>query len=342
DPLVSSKNAEDSTPPRRSANNVHCLRRDLQNLCDSREKFIRSGDEDGLKRWEQTVSDSIAKQDQFAEMLRRFLVHPDLTPMQKEWKKAGDRVDRTPNPEECVFFNNYDTDVENGGSDEDEEERGNDRRHFFHAELQSAKPLAHPFRAVLEALGVETQSLLTIHPSESNENYPFPTTATVLSYPCLSTFHDLKLFQISGHFWDELGHILHHVHAWREDGEEELVEWWKSGTEPTGDSTNLVVKVRGSTAATASLSPSLRLLLRADTVFSYQALGAPGGQGAHLHYPHYYKNADDCPCHGLPKVMNSMRMYRHLEAERVTKAVLRDLGIPDVAYIQLLLMGASL
>ncbi|KAG8713385.1 hypothetical protein FRC08_013313 [Ceratobasidium sp. 394] len=323
-------------------------------------------------------------------MLRRFLVYPELTPMQKAWQKAGERVDRTPVPDESIFFNNSRTDTEDDDSEEekDSDEYGDteededtdegdgtdeygdtdepsddtyesdkdidkddhDRGHRFHTELQKAKPLAHPFRRVLEALGVETNPLFAAlglgvsvpHSFEGIENYPFPTTATVLNWPCLSDFHELEPSEISDCFWEELGHILHLIKVWREVGEEELVEWWESGTELTDNLANPIVKIRGSTDVTATLSSNLRLLLRADTAFSYTAPGTPGGQGAHLHYPHYYHTPDDCPAHGSPRSMNSARMYRHLEAEGITKALLHGLGMPDVAYIQLLLMGASL
>ncbi|KAG9081934.1 hypothetical protein FS749_007278 [Ceratobasidium sp. UAMH 11750] len=323
-------------------------------------------------------------------MLRRFLVYPELTPMQKAWQKAGERVDRTPVPDESIFFNNSRTDTEDDDSEEekDSDEYGDteededtdegdgtdeygdtdepsddtyesdkdidkddhDRGHRFHTELQKAKPLAHPFRRVLEALGVETNPLFAAlglgvsvpHSFEGIENYPFPTTATVLNWPCLSDFHELEPSEISDCFWEELGHILHLIKVWREVDEEELVEWWKSGTELTDNLANPIVKIRGSTDVTATLSSNLRLLLRADTAFSYTAPGTPGGQGAHLHYPHYYHTPDDCPAHGSPRSMNSARMYRHLEAEGITKALLHGLGMPDVAYIQLLLMGASL
>ncbi|KAG9087713.1 hypothetical protein FRC06_002415 [Ceratobasidium sp. 370] len=252
-PTVSSKGTGDGGLPRSSGHNALCLRRDLQNFCDTRERFLRSGDENGLKRWERELSDLVGVHDQFAEMLQRFLLYPELTPMQKAWQKAGERVDRIPNVDESVFFNNYDTDVEGQVSDEDDEDTeqdDTDRRYFFHAQLQRVKPLAHPFRTVLEALGVKIDPLHAVfgpgpstpRPSKEIEDYPFPTTATVLSWPCLSTFRELKSFQISNYFWDELGHIVHHVEAWRENGEQELVEWWKSGMEPTAELANPIVK----------------------------------------------------------------------------------------------------
>ncbi|KAG9090636.1 hypothetical protein FS749_000401 [Ceratobasidium sp. UAMH 11750] len=362
DPTTSSKRMGHDAMAMGTDHTPHCLRRDLKAFYDTREEFIRSGDRDGLEFWELKLQHFVRVHDQFSELLRRFLIHPKLTPMQKSWQKAGERVDRIPHPDETFTFNNVgvnpdgddtDGDQDIGEDDEVDEEQGNtedynhDRHHLVHAELQRVKPLVHPFKTVLEALGVGKDKFLVPGssipcPSEDLKDYPFPTTVTVLSWPCFSTFHQLYPSQVAGRFWSELGHIIHHVDAWRENGEQELVEWWKLGTEPTGNLTNLVVKIRASTAATENLPPNLRLLLRADTVFSYKAPGTPGGQSAHLHYPHFYPNPDECPAQGSPRSMNSTRMYRHLEAERVTKALLRDLEMPDVAYIQLLLIGASL
>ncbi|KAG9078662.1 hypothetical protein FS749_009282, partial [Ceratobasidium sp. UAMH 11750] len=243
----------------------HCRRRDLETFRDTREGFLRSNDQDGLKRWELELEDLDGRNHQFAEMLWRFLFYPELTPMQEQWKKEGGDIDRVPYPTEAIWFNKYGAYVKDGDSDEDDhsngysstdedvedtEENGHDRYHLLHVELQKAKPLAHPFRSTLEALGVKTDPLLAVlglglsipHPFESIEYYPFPTTAAVLSWPCFSTLHELEPSRISKYFWAQLGHIIHHVKAWREDGERELVGWWKSGTGPTGDPANPIVK----------------------------------------------------------------------------------------------------
>ncbi|KAG9123852.1 hypothetical protein FRC07_013729 [Ceratobasidium sp. 392] len=81
--------------------------------------------------------------------------------------------------------------------------------------------------------------------------------------------------------------------------------------------------------------------MRADTILSFQKPGCPGYQGAIHYYPFCYKNPSNCIYPQALSGMNSTRMYRHLEAESVAKALLRDLGMPDIAYIELCVMGAS-
>ncbi|KAG9079259.1 hypothetical protein FRC06_007860 [Ceratobasidium sp. 370] len=134
---------------------------------------------------------------------------------------------------------------------------------------------------------------------------------------------------------------MRYIQNWREEGERELVQWWKSDFEsPDHELVDPIVKVKGSTSATERLPIDLRLLLRADTIFSLQKAGGLGFQGSMLHYPYYYKNPTGCPYPQAPSSMNSTRIYRHLEAERVVKALLRDLNMPDIAYIELLVIGA--
>ncbi|KAG8735551.1 hypothetical protein FRC10_010408 [Ceratobasidium sp. 414] len=109
------------------------------------------------------------------------------------------------------------------------------------------------------------------------KDYPFLTTATILSWPCLPTFHDLKPSQMSIHFWDDLEHIVSQIEAWWESGEEQLVECWKSGAEPTGGLANRIVKVRLSTQTSGLLARSIvlrfaqaaRRLQVCHTIFAY-------------------------------------------------------------------------
>jgi hypothetical protein len=194
-------------------------------------------------------------------------------------------------------------------------------------------------------------------------DYPFPTTPTILALPCLHGIHKMDVAEVEMMF-DDPDHILGHISDWRALGERELVAWWTSGRGPVNMPAkvdphvtvevrsvsrvwlvlprlaHLSWKVRGQIFVPDHLSPESLLLLRADTVFSWQKGDAPGGQGLGLHYPHFIEVVDDCPCCGTPADMNLARVYRHEEVEKVTRTLLDSLGMPDIAYIELKTLGA--
>ncbi|KAG8727789.1 hypothetical protein FRC10_005642, partial [Ceratobasidium sp. 414] len=258
--------------------------------------------------------------------------------MQKSWQMARERVDRKPSPDESVFFFNPDTEDDGLGGGDDSDEDGEDdslgedgdieehdedteENHTFHAELQRAKTLAHPLRTVLQVLGVTVDPVFAVLGLALPLDFPRPEAAS-----------DIDSF---------LGqeHIINHVKARREEGEKELVEWWEKGPGLTAGRPSQPHR-QGSfkhccdrqPATQSSLPPSRRHHFLLSITWSF------GRARRSLALPSFLSRSE---LHGFPKDMNSTRMYRRLEAERVTNALLRALGTSDVAYTQLLLMGAS-
>ncbi|KAG8684541.1 hypothetical protein FRC08_013639, partial [Ceratobasidium sp. 394] len=323
----------------------HCLRRDLRAYYAMQKQFLCSRNQNELEIWEQEQHKLVHLHDEFAEKLVRFLVYPKLTPLQVA--QLNDDDPYQPHMDYGAF---------NNGNDLNSTKYTNDDLSlamFTHEQclrtynaLQGIKQLHHPYRGVLGALGVRTDffaAMAGFMSAKLNpfEEYPYPTPATVLSWPLFSDVHKFEPSKILGLLFQDPLELTRCIRSWREEGGKELVEWWKSDVGSSGhELTDPIVKVKESTLTTEKLSADLRLLLRGDTIFSLQKPGGSGFQGPMLHYPYYYKNPTGCPYPQAPSRMNLTRMYWHLEAERVAKALLRDLDMPDIAYIELLVIEA--
>ncbi|KAG8685724.1 hypothetical protein FRC08_012946 [Ceratobasidium sp. 394] len=62
---------------------TRCLRRDFQVLVETHERFLQSGDRAELNIWDRNRRYLVGYFDEFAEMLHRFLIYPELTPREK-------------------------------------------------------------------------------------------------------------------------------------------------------------------------------------------------------------------------------------------------------------------
>ncbi|KAG9078857.1 hypothetical protein FS749_009088, partial [Ceratobasidium sp. UAMH 11750] len=62
---------------------TRCLRRDFQALVETHERFLQSGDHAELNIWDRNRRHLVGYFDEFAEMLHRFLIYPELTPREK-------------------------------------------------------------------------------------------------------------------------------------------------------------------------------------------------------------------------------------------------------------------
>ncbi|KAG8740407.1 hypothetical protein FRC10_004358 [Ceratobasidium sp. 414] len=334
----------------------HCLRRDLRTYYVMQMRFSHSRNRTRLDIWEREQHKLAHEHEKaslfglkFAEMLVRFLCYPKLTPMQvAQLENLRGYPRRDPVNDYKAFNNGDDLKFVKLNANDDPSLTMSTREQclYMRKALKAIKQVYHPYRGVLRVLGVETNFFLTLAGLASPnlnpfEEYPYPTAATVLSWPLFSDVHDFEPSVILGRLKRDPEETARCIWNWREEGEKELVEWWRSDFESSDhELPNPLVKVKESTSTTEMLSADLRLLLRADTIFSLQKPGRPGFQGPMLHYPHYYKNPTGCPYPQTPSSMNSTRIYRHLEAEGVAKALLSDLNMPDIAYIELLVIGA--
>ncbi|QRV87083.1 F-box protein [Ceratobasidium sp. AG-Ba] len=321
----------------------HCLRRDLLALYATQNKYLRSSDTFELEEWERTLHVLVHDHDKFAEELLRFLVHPKLTPLQLAEKQNHSLHGYT---HSCMNYKIYNHgDDLNPSNDAAKSNTSPGHKLIMDRCLRNTKHVFHPYREVLSALGVSTSlfdMLFSFESPEANpfEDYPFPTAATALGWSMFSNVKGLEPSQIPKLIRDDPTRFHDLIIAWREQGEQELVQWWKSGSNGMGVA-DAVVKVRKSTEATAKLKRNLRLLLRADTIFTCHE---PKGQSPideALHYPFFYDDSTGDPLYQAPSQMNTHRLYRHMEAERVTKRLLGSLGMPDVAYVELLSFGRT-
>ncbi|KAG8699204.1 hypothetical protein FRC08_005448 [Ceratobasidium sp. 394] len=331
-PIVPSKYSP-TGPKDDRRDSPHCLRRDLEALYSTRERFLRSGDCVGLEHWEWKRRTQMEIYVEFAQNLEQFMNPPQL-PLPKQTVPEGISDNHDNNAEEH--------DGQNGDEDVDDEDmvaededwfnnmgpNGHKPRRFLLQLLQSIYPLTHPFRKVLEALGLK----LNLHPDAYDflvtrpdplKTYPFPTVPTVLSWPCFSRIDELELeLEIRNLVCNNLDDIFEHIRDWQEAGERELVEWWVSSGESADRPVNPVLTVRGSTSTTEDLSPNLRFLLRADTVFSTtEPFGLQTAQDPDLHHPCASLSPLDLdsPCFSVfwpdsvfeegPQGMNRRRMY---------------------------------
>ncbi|KAG8740445.1 hypothetical protein FRC10_004310 [Ceratobasidium sp. 414] len=322
----------------------HCLRRDLRIYYAMQKRVLHSRNRDGLEIWEQEQHILVHMHEEASSLGLRL--EDDLTNLLV--MAQLEEFDSLPGDEAVMdyraFNNGDDLKSANYPNDDPNSTKFTHEQCLrIHKALNEVKKLSHPYRDVLRALGVETNifhTLMGIGSPDSNpfEHFPYPTAATALSWPL---FSDVEPSRIFNRFHQDPLETMRYIQNWREEGERELVEWWKSDFGSLDhELTNPIVKVKESTSATEKLPADLRLLLRADTIFSLQKPGGPGFQGSMLHYPYYYKNPTGCPYPQAPSSMNLTRIYRHLEAERVVKALLGDLNMPDMAYIELLVIGA--
>ncbi|KAG9126048.1 hypothetical protein FRC07_005113 [Ceratobasidium sp. 392] len=329
----------------------HCLCRDLLTHSITRKRFLQSKNLRGLDIWEQEQHRLVHVHEEFAETLVQFLVYPNLTPLQMVQLESSDRITGIEPVMDYKEFNNGDDLKSTDGANNDSSLTSftHEQCLRMHKGFQEMKFFFHPYRDVLRALGVEANvfgALLALRTPNPNsnpfENYPYPTAVTVLSWPLRSDVHEIHPPQLINIVSRDPLSTRQYIHDWCEEGEKELVEWWKSDVDSSDDElTDPIVKVKESISTTEKIPADLRLLLRADTILSYQKPGCPGYQGVMLNYPFYYKNQANYVYPQAPSGMNSTRIYRHLEAEKVAKALLRDIGMPDIAYIELCVLGAS-
>ncbi|QRW13327.1 hypothetical protein RhiLY_12326 [Ceratobasidium sp. AG-Ba] len=226
------------------------------------------------------------------------------------------------------------------------EKRRIERRAYVDQFIMNMRYNEHPFASILQELGVgvppapnlgllaarplsglDRRFLMGLKSSLALEN-PFPKTQTALRWDCLNDLSevDMSIQEVEAKLEERREQIQANVFEWRQEVESRLVKQLRFENGEAGD--EVVLLVNGSTNSSASLSPNTRLLLRADTIFI-----SPFSGHDCLH------ESADFPYSEDEEETRLDNFARDLETEWLVKLLLRDLEMPDVAYIELQEMG---
>ncbi|KAG9085251.1 hypothetical protein FRC06_003681 [Ceratobasidium sp. 370] len=228
---------------------------------------------------------------------------------------------------------------------------------------------AHPFAPILDALGVGVPSPPNLDIAGGSQSSlstktlrmanPFPKTRAALEWDCLIDLSevDMSMEEVEAKLEERRAQIEKKVLEWRTIVERRLVERFESGTSTADD--NIVVLVKGSTDLTTPLPRTTRLLLRADTLFKSTVPALDVGlweTGGHprCYYPAFvpssnniltkevdFSSDEDSSLDEDEQEVTLNQVMRDFEAENIVKRLLRDLGMPDVAHVELDVMGAN-
>ncbi|KAF8602452.1 hypothetical protein BDV93DRAFT_193964 [Ceratobasidium sp. AG-I] len=209
--------------------------------------------------------------------------------------------------------------------------------------LQELKPQINPFLDLIEELGFDPSN-----PPNSSEDdstfpkslvdYPFPNCASVLQAPCFNDVNNVERVDID---MDDVDQLFHEN---REEVEKEIIKWRKNGERQLVESWKLKAPTEGNGEAPSNSNESqisdLELLLRADTIFAYNPPWHADGQRLPRHYPDFVPRHDSFISYQHPANIVGHRYHRHVQAEKVTKAILKRHDMPDVKYFELKAKGA--
>ncbi|KAG8727640.1 hypothetical protein FRC11_012762 [Ceratobasidium sp. 423] len=189
---------------------------------------------------------------------------------------------------------------------------------------------------------------------------PFPEKNIVRGWDFFVSLYEEEnsLEQVGELFHERRDLICQKLREWRVQVEAQLVEQYRSSFSEGASlftDADTTLTVRGSTDATKHLSKNARFLLRADTVFMPKSTASPsdidlehGPVAGYTHFP------------SMPCITNHPDLFhveftdgfyqgeqeraldcyvRHAAKETIVKALLRQLQMPDVAYIELENMG---
>ncbi|CAE6511578.1 unnamed protein product [Rhizoctonia solani] len=243
------------------------------------------------------------------------------------------------------------------------QERHHDRQTKALDLLLQLKRSTHPYQSIVDALQLErpqTELLGIFMDHEPLLANPFPEKNIVSEWDFFVSLYEEEnsLERVGELFHERRDLICQKLQEWQAQVEAQLVEQYKSsfsdGASPLTDA-DTALTVQGSTDATRHLSKNAQFLLRADTVFMPKVTASSsevnlehGPVADHIHFP-------DIPCIiNNPDLFHyefTDRLYqvekgralecyvRHAGKETIVKALLRQLQMPDVAYIELENMG---
>ncbi|KAF8597244.1 hypothetical protein BDV93DRAFT_499788 [Ceratobasidium sp. AG-I] len=277
--------------------------------------------------------------------------------------------------------------------EDEKSQRRIQRRKFLHELLMKMKRTEDPFAVAHTALVPDQESELPFVQNsdsdwESNSDpfapffsvgvlkgtqrqrgvvqNPFPLTTKLLDWECLKDLSEMEadVERIEELFNERREQVRQGVENWRMDFEKRLVEIYKAGVDGTmpedavgtleGGETKAepIVKVEGDDS-TEGLSPHVRFLLRADTIFKEDTsesiqydedLSYIGEHIAAIPSPCYYPNiiSQYDSFHGFPEWPSSLepevdveKYIRYTEAEKLVKKMLVDIQMPDATHMGL-------
>ncbi|QRV94557.1 hypothetical protein RhiJN_22575 [Ceratobasidium sp. AG-Ba] len=312
---------------------------DLQKFYDNQYWPVSSGGKEGAHGWSDYQGCWAESHIEFAEQIRGFLIFQQLNPSQKLLLQSRDDL------EHLWMLLNYENDYEDIHDmpyEEDEEVVIRNE-----VEMLLLKNQVDPFLPILKVLGPKATTVFRDLEGLASTTWPLldspaPTIDTLWSICGYKYVRELEISLKVQLIRTNPDLFLRCIEKWREDGEQQLVEWWLgAGHHSKADEhrvANPMVTIYGSTEATSLLSPQARFLLRADTIFKEQDPQHASRRYRCLHYPHFTRE-EELVFTYIDKWGVSTPLCRYFEAEKITNLFLERFGIPDAAYIELKLMG---
>lgn len=216
------------------------------------------------------------------------------------------------------------------------------RRCKIHDLIRRLNHEMHPYRDILDALGVVAPDSLNL-PATVQEPLPNPfPPAVALEWDLLKDIYeqDISLERVEELFDERRAQLNQKMGEWRAEKEAQLVE--RYGGAKLNDRDDVTVLIRGSTDTTQHLSRNVRFLLRADTVFIRQGSTSFSPCVGHFPSAALPVGGDLFDPFGENSLKNGlMEDYsRNERLEGIVKALLRDIWMPDAAHVELQLMGS--
>ncbi|CAE6378256.1 unnamed protein product [Rhizoctonia solani] len=200
----------------------------------------------------------------------------------------------------------------------------------------------NPYRPIIDALELESSAALESHSINSVTLLPisFPRREVIIQWDVLTSLYkeENSLERVKELFNERQAMVSHKLLEWRTNVEDQLVKRYHTSPFPNDNSSpfNATLTIKGNIDVTKNLSDSARFLLRADTVFN-------GRDASNIHFPklRYLTNTprlsrptlewlDIHPLHGYT---------RYAKGETIAKALLKELHMPDAAFVELVSMG---
>ncbi|CAE6481373.1 unnamed protein product [Rhizoctonia solani] len=202
----------------------------------------------------------------------------------------------------------------------------------------------NPYRPIIDALELEGSvawfEFQSINPVTLLP-IPFPGREVIIKWDFLTSLYEEEnsLESVKELFNERQAMVGQKLLEWRTSVEDQLVEHYHASSFPekTSSPLNTTLTIKGSIDVTKNLSGSARFLLRADTVFN-----RPYASNVHFPKISYLINTLRFSSHVLEWLMDKyplQRYTRNVTAETIAKALLKELHMPDAAFIELVSMG---
>ncbi|KAB5588252.1 F-box protein [Ceratobasidium theobromae] len=226
-------------------------------------------------------------------------------------------------------------------------ERKYERQKELHKLLRAFKLETHPLAPMVKALGFEP---LLIEPQAGPtppsvtrflDAYPFPDTPTALKWDCFGEVEntEMSMEEVKTLFDSKREEVYKHFDTWKRQIEIELwLHLWADKKYPGGPFAE-GVKVKGDADSVRDLPDHTQVLLRADTIFSRLSPDSPTGQDQVLYHPELLPTSRSFCRYSSPTKISVSSYHPHIKARQVAVALLKCMGTPDAAYLELAVMG---